>query len=211
MVTLAIELKTLTIAPHVVDSILPIIQRTADYVAIPRFNKHSPAPYDKYINVSDCLALMHLVALGCVPEKEHITRFWKLVRWDFILMMLSQNQLTEDFEMMLRILSTSISRDSFGAIALDETEQSQHTSYIIDRLSYPLFEVPYLPSSMTPMEPKVVQRLRLGILYLLIGMTRSPYSSNALALHPNAIGRIVSLIVDEMDALYDYSGTHTQR
>ncbi|RFU30308.1 hypothetical protein B7463_g6024, partial [Scytalidium lignicola] len=210
MLTLAIELKTLAIAPHIVDSILPVIQSTADYVAIPRFNKASPAPYDKDINVSNCLVLMHLVALGCVPENQHITRFWKLVRWDFILMILSQNQPTKDFEMMLQILSTSILRESFGAIAPDETEQSQHTSYIIDRLSYPLFEVPCHPCSIIPLDSDIVQRLRLGILNLLISMTQSSYSSRALALHPNAIGRIVSLIVDEMDALYDYTVGHTE-
>ncbi|KAH8809166.1 DNA repair protein-like protein Rad26 [Xylogone sp. PMI_703] len=210
MLTLAIELKTLTIAPHIVDCILPVIQRTADYVAIPRFNKASPAPYDEDINVSNCLSLMHLVALGCMSEKQYITRFWKLVRWDFILMILSQNQLIEDFEMMLQILSTSILNESFGAIAPDETAQGQHTSYIIDRLSYPLFEVPYLPGSTVPLEADIVQHLRLKILYLLISMTRSPYSSRALAFHPNAIARIVSLIVDEIDALYDYSGGHSQ-
>ena len=211
MLTFALELKTLSIAPHIIDTLVPLVQRTGDLVAIPRFNSKPADPFDKHINVSACLALLHIAALGCMSEIEHITHFWKLMRWDFVLLILSQNQPTADFEMMLHILSTSVLKDSFGTISSDEAIQSPNVGYIIDRLSYPLFAIPCLPMSMAKLESDLLLKLRLQILQLLIGMTRSTYAGLALAKHPNAIGRIVSLMSDELDALYDYKSGHEGR
>lgn len=209
MLTLALELKTLTIAPQVIDTLVPIAQRTADLVAIPRFRTESPEPYDKDINSSSCLAMLHLVALGCMPEVTHITRFWRLMRWDFVLLILSTNQPTSDFEMMLKILSTSVFRDTFGMLGPDDPNtQQEYTGYIIDRLTYPLFETPYMPTGTDKVPADVLLHLRLEILRLLMSMTRSPYASLALANHPNAVGRLVSLMSDELDVLYDYRAGH---
>ncbi|KAI9649565.1 hypothetical protein NHQ30_002145 [Ciborinia camelliae] len=206
ILTFALELKTLSIVPHIIDQLIPLVQKTADLVAIPRFKSESSDPYDKNINVSACLALTHLAALGCVPEHEHITRFWKLMRWDFVLLMLSQNQPVADFEWMLRILSTGVLKDSFGSNPDDNPKfrASTNAGHIIERLTYPLFEVPCLPMSVAKVDADVVLKLRLQIILLMTGMTRSPYAGNALASHPTAIGRVVSLISDELDTLYDH-------
>jgi len=208
MVTFALELKTTATAPHIIDSLVPLVQRTADLVAIPRFNSASPDQYLEDIDVSACLAILHLAALGCMSEREHIERFWKLMRWDFVLLILSQNQPTEDYELMLLILSTSVFKDSFGTIAPDEATQRLHVGYIIDRLTYHLWEIPCLPMSTTKVPANVLLKLRLQILQLLISMTHSPFAGKALAVHPNAIGRLVSLISDELDVLYDFKSGH---
>ncbi|EMR87235.1 putative dna repair protein rad26 protein [Botrytis cinerea BcDW1] len=206
ILTFALESKTLSIVPHIIDQLIPLVQKTADLVAIPRFKSEPCDPYDKDINVSACLALTHLAALGCVPEQEHITRFWKLMRWDFVLLMLSQNQPVADFEWMLRILSTGVLKDSFGSNPDDNPKfrASTNAGHIIERLTYPLFEVPCLPMSVAKVDPDVVLKLRLEIVSLMTGMTRSPYAGNALASHPTAIGRLISLISDELDGLYDH-------
>lgn len=211
MLTTALELKTLSVAPHIIDTLVPLVQLTGDLVAIPRFNRKSADPFDKDIDVSACLTLLHLAALGCMSETQHITRFWKLMRWDFVLLILSQNQPTTDFEMMLQILSTSVLRGSFGTISADSDTQNNHVGYIIDRLTWPLFEIPCLPVSMDKLDAASVLRLRLQILQLLIGMTHSTYSALALAQHQNAIARIVSLMSDELDALYDYKSGYEER
>jgi hypothetical protein len=209
MLTLALEIKTLAIAPHVIDTLVPIAQLTADLVAIPRFRTESPEPYDKDINPSSCLAILHLAALGCMNEISDIKRFWRLMRWDFVLLMLSTNQPTSDFELMLKILSTSVFRETFGMIAPDDPNtQQEYARYIIDRLTYPLFEIPYMPTGTDKVPPDVLLHLRLEILHLLMSMTRSPYASLALANHPNAVGRLVSLMSDELDVLYDYREGH---
>lgn len=209
MLTLALEMKTLAIAPYIIDALVPIAQLTADLVAIPRFGTKSPAPYDEDINPSSCLAILHLAALGCMNDTSDMKRFWRLMRWDFILLILSTNQPTEDFEMMLRLLSTSVFHDTFGMIAPDDPHtQQKNTGYIIDRLTYPLFEIPYMPTGTDKVPADVLLHLRLEILRLLMSMTRSPYASLALASHPNAVGRLVSLMSDELDVLYDYCAGH---
>lgn len=207
----ALELKTLSIVPHIIDQLIPLVQKTADLVAIPRFKNELPDPYDKDIDVSACLALTHLTALGCVPEQEHITRFWKLMRWDFVLLMLSQNQPVSDFEWMLRILSTGVLKDSFGSNPDDNPKfrASTNAGHIIERLTYPLFEV--LPTSLGKVEADIVLKLRIHIILLMTGMTRSPYAGKALVSHPNAIGRLVSLISDELDSLYDHRAGREDR
>ena len=51
----------------------------------------------------------------------------------------------------------------------------------------------------------------LEIVSLMTGMTRSPYAGNALASHPTAIGRLISLISDELDGLYDHKSGREDR
>jgi hypothetical protein len=210
MLTLALELKTTLIAPHIMDSLVPLAQSTIELVAIPRFkNRKPPDDLDKAIDSCTCLALLHLEGLGCMSEVQHITRFWNLMRWDFVFMMLSNNHTPLDYEMMLSILSTGVLRDSFGPIAQDGYEL--WISHIIDRLTYPLHEIPPKPLSFEKIESSQLRKLQLQILHLMTGMTRSPYSSTALASHQNAIARLVILMSDEFDALYDYKSGHEDR
>lgn len=210
MLTLALELKTLAISPHIIKTLVPIAQRTADLVAIPRFGLRPPEQYDKDINPGSCLAILYIAALGCVPETAHIKHFWRLLRWDFVLLILSTNQPTSDFEMMLNILSTSVFRDTFGTITPDDpTAQQDNARFIIDRLTYPLYEIPYMPMSTDKLPTEALQHLRLEILHLLLSaVARSPYASQALAAHRTAVGRLVSLMSDELDVLYDYRAGH---
>ncbi|RDL29713.1 Uncharacterized protein BP5553_10693 [Venustampulla echinocandica] len=210
LLTFALELKTTSVAPHITDSIVPLAQLTADLVVIPRFKGHSTEAYDKSVNVSSCLALLHLVALGCMPEQEHITRFWKFMRYDFVLVMLSPNHPTPDFEMMLPLLSTSVFRDSFGAITVEGIPELQVVDNILERLTYTLFEIPPLPGSSEKMELGALSKLRLNVLQLMTSMTRSSFASRAMAMHPLTIGRLVSLISDELDDLYDYKARHEE-
>ncbi|RDW69251.1 hypothetical protein BP6252_08271 [Coleophoma cylindrospora] len=210
LLTFALELKTSSVVPHIIDTLVPLAQLTADLVAIPRFNKESPAVFEEDIDVSACLALVHFAALACMSQTEHIMRFWKLMRWDFVLLMLSQNQPVADFQSMVQILSTSVLKSSFGTISLDEKTQDIHVGYIIDRLTWPLFEIPCLPTSMDRLDTSSLLKLRLQILQLLCGIARSPYSGHALAQHQNAVGRIVSMMSEGIDALYDHKSGHEE-
>ncbi len=209
MLTFALQMKTSSVAPHIIDSLLPVAQLTADLVAIPRFSKN-PTPHDKHIDVSACMSIIYLAALGCMSSQEHITRFWKLMRWDFVLMMLSTNQAKADYETMLHLLSTSVMRDTIGTIPGDHTPNSQ-TGYILDRLTYPLNEVPLLPMSTEKYDLTTISNLRIQILQLMTSMTRSPYASKAIATHNHAIGRLVCLMSDELDVLYDFKSGHEER
>lgn len=211
MLTFALELKTSSVVPHIIDTLVPLAQLTADLVAIPRFNKEPPTVFEKDIDVSACLALLHFAALACMSHTEHITRFWKLMRWDFVLLMLSQNQPVADFQCMVQLLSTSVLQSSFGTISVNDKTQGIQVGYIIDRLTWPLFETPCLPMSLDKLDTSCLLKLRLLILQLLNGIARSSYSGNALAQHQNAIGRIVGMMSGEIDALYDHNSGHEER
>jgi hypothetical protein len=210
MLTLALELKTTSIAPYIIDSLLPIAQITIDLVAINRF-KNEKTDFDEDIDVMACLSILHLEALGCMCEEKHITHFWRILRWDFLLVMLSTNQGIENYEIMLRILSTSVLSESFGMIWGNPEDQRYNVTYIIGRLVWQLDKVPELPMSTEKIEKKTVSRLRLHILQLMTGMTRSAYCSEALAVHQLVIARIVNLMSDEFDTLYDYRSGHEDR
>lgn len=132
------------------------------------------------------------------------------MRFDFVLVMLSPTHPTPDFEMMLRLLSTSVFKESFGAIVAEASQASQVMDNILDRLTYTLFDVPPLPHTSEKMGIDVLSKLRVKVLQLLTGMTRSPFASRAMAMHPHAIGRLVSLISDEVDDLYDYKSRHEE-
>jgi hypothetical protein len=214
MLTLALELKTTSIAPYIVDSLNPLAQITADAVAIPRYQvREVENGYDNVIDVTSCLKLLHLTALGCMSEVEHITRFWRLIRLDFILLTLSPNQNNEDSDLMLKLLSTSVLPSSFGNVSIDdEAKQKANAEYILDRLSHPLFETPFQPVTLNKnlrMKPDAVMKLRLGILQLMTSMTRSPFASLLLASHKSTIGMLVSLMSDELDVLYDWKAGHS--
>ncbi|RKF56411.1 putative dna repair protein rad26 [Erysiphe neolycopersici] len=203
LLTLALELKTTSLAPQLVDKLLPTTQRTADFIAIPRFQSRLTEKFDKDINLSACISLLYLVSLGCMDNPQYITRFWQFMRWDFVLVMLSTNQLPTDYDLTLRLISTSAMKNSFGALPGGEKQHLQ-TGWIIDRLTYPLNEHPCKPMSADKFESKSLNQVRLNILQLMVRISKSPYASKALATHPHAIGRLICLISNEIDALYDF-------
>jgi hypothetical protein len=209
MLTLALELKTSFIAPHIMDSLVPLAQSTIDVVAIPRFNGKDLEPERKPIDSLACLELLHLLALGCMSEEQHITRYWKLMRWDFTFMLLSHNNPLVDYETNLKILSTSVLRDSFGPIIPEAHDL--WFGHFLDGLTSPLQKVPNMPLSVDKMELPLLRKQQLQILHLMTGMTRSPYASKILALNQLAIARLVVLMSDEFDALYDYKSGHEDR
>jgi hypothetical protein len=210
MLSFALELKTSLIAPHIIDSLVPVTQLTADLMAIPRFKSSSAGELEKDIDVGACMSILHLAAQGCTSNPEHITRFWKLIRYDFVLLMLSTNQPQAHYEIMLQLLSTGVFRDTFGPMPIDITQDRQ-IAYILDRFSYVLYEVPCLPMSNEKFNLAALSKLRIQIVQLLTSMTRSPFAGKAMAIHPVLIGRLVSLISDELDLLYDYQPRHEER
>jgi hypothetical protein len=211
LVTFILELKTLAIAPYIIDSLLTVAQLTCDLVAIPRFNREPCTQFNNLIDVSACLAVIHLAALGCMGDQEHTIRFWRVMRLDFILMMLSQHQPPRDFDMTLQLLSISTLRDSIGPKVTDQDEQQKRAGYIIDRISLLLIGPPTAPEGVTKHEPSVISNLRLQILRTFDAFCQTSWGTEALALHRYAIGRLVKLMSDELDALYDYRSGHQQR
>jgi hypothetical protein len=207
-----LELKTLAVAPFIIDTLLPVAQQTGDLIAIPRFKRESYAELVNYIDVSECLTIIHLAALGCMNDREHTKRFWRLMRLDFVLMILSQHQPVADFDMMLQLLAMSTLKDSLGplAIDLDPDLQLKQAEYIIERVSHLLINLPTVPEGSPKHDRSAILDLRLQILRTLTAFCQTAWGGEAVAMHPNAIGRLVKLMSDELDALYDHRSTHAQ-
>ncbi|KAI9741488.1 MAG: hypothetical protein M1818_004294 [Claussenomyces sp. TS43310] len=210
LLMLALELKTLAIAPYIIDSLLPVAQETGEIVGIRRFKRESCSQFEKDIDVSACLALIHLAALGCMHDKEHNIRFWRLMRLDFVLMILSQHQPVKDFDMMLQLLSMSTMRDSIGPKLMDQDKQYDQAKYIIDRVSLLLVSLPTLEKGATKHDVAIISNLRLQILRTFDAFCQTPWGGEVLALHRYAVGRLVKLMSDELDAMYDHRSRHKQ-
>ena len=207
------ELKTLAIAPFILDSLLPTAQLTAELIAIPRFNRSSYAQFEKEIDVSACLAILYLASQGCINNIAHISRFWRAMRLDFVLMILSQHQTVEDFDMMLRLLVMSVMKESIGPIAPDSEAELQlpRAGYIIDRVSLLLTNTPTVQEGAHKHDPSIIADLRFQILRTLEAFCQTTWGGAAVAAHPHAIGRLVKLMSNELDALYDYCSGHKKR
>ena len=133
------------------------------------------------------------------------------MRYDMTIMLFHPEQLTADTELMISLLSTSVFKESFGSSTGDESQDLLVFTEIINYLTKLLVEIPNKPQSAELIEPGVIYRLRLKALQLMTSMTRSPFSSKFIAMHRYAIGRLVKLMSDELDVLYDYKPNHQER
>lgn len=211
MIIFALELTTPSIAPQLLQSLVPIAQDTADLVFVPRY-KRSPKLPDTEIDGSACMSLLHLVVQGCMANRQDIIVFWQLMRPDFIQCTLSPNQVRADFEIMLRLLSTSVMRESFGSIGpFEYLLHKTQTKDILSRLMHFIAEVPLLPLTGEKFDSVVLSKERIQILQLLTGMLRSPYAGREIALHSQLIGQLVGLLSNELDVLYDYKSGYEKR
>lgn len=213
MLKFAIELKTTSIAPQIIDTLVPLVRLTVTDLLIHRFSHKEIPKYFSPVDTTGCLSLLYITALGCMCEPEYIVRFWKLMCYDAILVSFGVEQRLADTELMLSLLSTSIFKDSFGARSANPAEEVIIDKQIGDHFSRILTKIPTKPDTKgrEPLESEAVDRLRLMVLQLMTGMTRSPYAGSLIVKHQNAIGAIVSLISNELDDLYDYKPRRRER
>lgn len=211
LLTFALGLKTLAVAPFIIDSLLPVAQSTAELVGILRFKRESYSRFEKDIDVSACLELIYLAATGCINDREYTIRFWRLMRLDFVLMMLSQHQPIHDFHMMLQLISMSTMRDSIGPKTMDQDTQHDQAKYIIDRISLLLVTVPSSGDGSQKHDASTILDLRLQILRTFEAFCQTSWGGEVLALHRYAVGRLVKVMSDELDAMYDYQSGYNQR
>ena len=166
LISFILQLNTISVAPYIISTLLPIVQATIYLVGVPRFNSidgdlsnhPDPAVRQLYldIDVDGAMQLLYLSALGCMsaprgseqfddpPSQGSIrSAFWRLMQIDFVLMMLSPKQPAEDFLGILSLLSTSSLVDSIGPISDDSTyDRALIARTLIDRLSFQLNDPP---------------------------------------------------------------------
>lgn len=199
-------------APHLVDELVLLTQLTADINVIPRFRRKPPTELSSEIDTNECLQILQLVACGCRRRREDIERFWRSMRFDFILMMLRNVQPIEDIELILTLLRTSTLEDSFAMrVAPQEADQSISEMHVIDRVSAMLIEIPKVAEGEEPYDAVEIAEMRLEVLGLMEKICDNKHGGEAMARNPFAIGRLVRVMNDELHALYQYKYGHEHR
>lgn len=243
LVSFILQLNTTYVAPCIISALVPVIQSTLYLVGVPRFssidgdlaNHSDPAVRQLYldIDVEGAMQLLYLSALGCmsapqgneqgddtaaagVAQGSLQAAFWRLMQVDFVLMMLSPKQPSEDFLGILSLLCTSSLEESIGPIS---SEPAQTATWIgrtlIDRMSHQLNDPPRWNMSVAASRVKGQATYasfshkqcisRLAILRTFMSFAQSPFGALQLAASDVAIPRLVAVLSGAIDALYDLS------
>ena len=195
-------------APSLIDDLVHVVQSTADVNILPRVRRQ-PSELNSNISTFECLELLSLMADDCSFQKEDITRFWRCMRFDFIAMILSIYNPVEELHMTLTLLETSVLDNTFAMLVPpNDGKQEPSEMNLIDLLTRLLVEAPKPPKEESPYDAVEIAELRLDVLGVMKTMCANAHSTLALASSPHAIGRLVWLMNDEIDALYDYRYGH---
>lgn len=231
LITFILQLNTISVAPYIASTLIPVAQTTIYLLAIPRFESENgdlstnsdEATQHLALNIDTegTLQLMYLVALGCVdsylldpehpldlgPDHDPPQRlYWKLVHIDFVMLLLSPKQPRDEFLGMLSLLCTSCDTDSIGPV----TGQAERgpafvAQALIERVSK-IMHVPHqwlMPGGSTGPYGHRQCVIRLAALRTLMAFAQSPLGAEQLALSDVAIPRLVNVLCGAIDALYD--------
>lgn len=197
-----------TAAASLIDDLVHVIQSTADVNVMPRVRRQL-SDLNPDVSTIDCLELLSLMASDCASQKDDITRFWKCMRFDFVAMILSIHNPMEELLVTLALLRTSVLENTFAMVVPpNDGKQEPSEINIIDLLTRLLVEVPKAAKDEDPYDAIEISELRLDVLGLMGSMCSNDHSSRVLASSPHAIGRLVWLMNDELNALYYYRNGH---
>lgn len=231
LVLYTLELNAVDVAPHIISSLVPVCATTCRLVALPRCNSmdgnlsdHPDAVVRQLcldIDVTQCLSLLYLAALGCLPppcteldvsdspSSSPQSQFWRTMELDFVLVMLSPKHPQADWLGMMSLLWTSVASDSIGPIPSSATDMSSNragaripaavAATMIDCVSSFLCEPPRWASPGSANE--IVARS--AALKTLVIFAASPFGALQTAGSDVAIPRLVTVLCWAIDRLYD--------
>ncbi|KAL6719912.1 hypothetical protein ACLMJK_001833 [Lecanora helva] len=211
-VKVILEMNPISTAPDLTNDLMGLVQATADIILIPRCQKKPPRNDRADISSFDCLQIMQLMAYDCQCDDAENVRFWRTMRFDFIMMLLNLINPIPEIHLMLSLLNTSILDQSFAMIVPPNNgQQDASEAHVIDNLSHLLINTPRPPPGESPPDVVDLCTLRLEVLSLMDAMCESPHSAQALAKHRLAIGCLVRVMNDELDKVYDNKYGHEHR
>ena len=205
----------LTTAPDtsqtLINDLILLAQNTTDIIIIPRIKQNTPSKEAENIDPKECLEILHLVAYN-LYRTDDITRFWRRMRFDFTGMLLNILQPIEEMHITMSLLRTSILETSFAMrVPPGDGDQGKSETWILYLLSRWLIDIRRSPDGSQPYDIIAICEIRLEILSLMSSMCGTPHSGTALATDPVIIPRLVLLINEELNALYDYKYGHEYR
>ncbi|KAE8150762.1 hypothetical protein BDV25DRAFT_153826 [Aspergillus avenaceus] len=216
-----LSLDTPTSAAELIDYLVPLLQDSGEINGVSRF-KHSPVSRTNFgqvkqtplselqplVDSTEALGQLYQIAYTCLHVDHVMERFWRHMRYDFVLMMLNCSQPVRDIILMLNLLSTSIRVESFGSIHETEQDQNANENYIVDRVANLLSETPQVDEGQRPYTKSDICTMRMEALSFLTSVAfnaaapASTHGSMVIACHSTAIARLIRSMHDELDALY---------
>ncbi|EED15038.1 DNA repair protein Rad26, putative [Talaromyces stipitatus ATCC 10500] len=169
------------------------------------------------VDSTTALEIMYLLVLACRQDDEAHEHLWRNIHFDILLMTLNDHQPLQDIVLSLKILSTSLRRNSFGTIQPSEAEQRQVEYHFIERVTCLLFqriepdegEEDYLPLQICQMRLEALTFLEMITFYSFDMMADA--SKTAIISYPLVLPRLFRTLYDEMDRLYTLSPEHDIR
>lgn len=192
-------------APDLTNDLMSLVQSTADIILVPRCKKQPPRPDRASISTTECLEIMQMMAYDCQCDMDETHRFWRTMRFDFIMMLLNLIIPLGEIHLMLSLLHTSVLSDTFAMIIPPNNgNQDASEAHIIDNLSHLLINTPRPPLGEDTPDAAELCSLRLDVLTLFDAMCTTTHSASALATHRLAIGCLVRLMNDELNHIYNH-------
>ncbi|KAJ4289339.1 hypothetical protein N0V88_007090 [Collariella sp. IMI 366227] len=227
----ALDLNTVGVARHVISSLIPVCATTCRLVALPRLNMidgnladHSDVTVRQLeleINVTQCLSVLYLAALGCLsqpleepdapglPKPAADSEFWRTMELNFVLLMLSPKLPEANWLGMMALVRTSVAPASIGPIPSLATDSASNraeprspravAATMIDCVSSYLCGLPRWASPGSVKED-VVKSVALDTLSTF---ATSLFGAVQIAESDVAIPRLVTILCWAIDRLYD--------
>ena len=212
LVSFILVLSPIKTGPDLTNDLMSLVQSTADIILVPRCKKELPRKDRAEISCIQCLQVMQMMANDCSCDAEETVRFWRTMRFDFIMMLLNFINPLNEINIMLSMLHTSVLDQSFAMIIPPNNgQQDASEAHVIDNLSHLLINTPR--TSAGEESPDAVQLcgVRLHVLSLIEAMCNTAHGSEALAKHRLVVGHLVRVMNDELDRVYDHQYGYEQR
>lgn len=206
-----LTIHPLKTAPELTNSLMSLLQETADILIIPRCQKYPPRSDRAQISSFDCLEVLHLMATQLAASREESMRFWRTMRFDFIMMLLSFNHPVEEIQLIILTLHTSILPNTFAMIIPpNDGKQDATEGKVLENLSRLLVEPPRPTQGEFAFSGVELADLRLSIVTLLEDMSVNDYAALAICRHKLVLGRLVRLMNDSLAHAYDNPPSHSK-
>ena len=197
---------------RLMESTVEQAQKIADANLIPRFQGAPASEFKVGIDTKECLHILHLIAYDCLRTQTEIEHFWRVMRFDFIIMITNGTQPVDELRLAVNLLRTSVLETSFSMrIPPGDGNQIKTEHHVIDRLSRLLADAPMIRKNPEQHDEIEIARLQLEVLSLMEHMCSSKHCGEALATNKFIIGQLVRVMNDELSALYDFHYGHEYR
>lgn len=208
-----IQLDPLNIVPSLVAFIVPVVHSTCHVNTLPRHhaaaskqNQLTPQKELHHeVSSTHALALLYNAVYAVNKDLETTKSFWKTIRQDFILYMLTPRQPIDDIIYVISLLKLSILPTSFGPIQETQEAQIGNESAILETVAKLLEEEPHADEGGVPYTAYDISTLRVEAMGFLTKLASAGHNNLFLvrmASAPTMLPRIFRIVHAQLEGMY---------